>query len=163
MCARQSIAAVLLSLSVTAVAEASPPDPKHALYLEFFGNGGMLSFNVERAVAGPLRVRAGYAHWEDWGWGSGDGDTTTAYPVMLNLLPGAGRHRLELGAGMIFVFRKESPGPDYWYRAAAGVIGYRYQYLPRGFLFRIGLTPSRGLDDEDDDFPSWGLSLGAAF
>jgi hypothetical protein len=87
----------------------------------------------------------------------------TGFPIMVNYLSGEGSGNLELGIGVIPL--TVSIGGDSGLKRGTAVfgtatLGYRFQPLDGGFMFRIGLTP---FFNSGGAVPSGGLSLGYAF
>ncbi len=59
---------ILLSLLLTGFfLQAQTPYVKNAVYLELLGNGGLYSFNYERAFSPNFNARIGFGSW----WGTG--------------------------------------------------------------------------------------------
>ncbi len=89
---------------------------------------------------------------------------------MFNFFVGK-NHRLELGAGINFLFGREQFIKSYIFedenlRLLSGTIGYRYQPVDGGFVFRIGLNPSYALSEYEYDrifFVWFGISFGTSF
>lgn len=139
---------------------------RNSLYFEGLGNGGLFSINYERMLTDGLSARVGFGSWPTVDFLAlsevGRGRITTV-PIMLNVLRGSGRGRFELGAGLL-VGKKDSTA----FQTVTGTIGLRY-LAANGLLFRLGLTPFYGLNDESTAFPdkgfytTAGISLGFSF
>lgn len=147
---------------------------KNAVYLELLGNGGLYSVNYERALMDRVTARIGFSYLS-LGASSTDstGQQTNAKltfitaPVMANYLVGDRNHNLELGAGALLVYAGGEVSGSGTGASAEGVgvagtatVGYRYQPVDGGFLFKAGFTPIFN----QNGFAAWGgLSLGGAF
>lgn len=89
-------------------------------------------------------------------------------PVQLTFVSST-THAFELGAGATFMKDDGRSGLELDSRsetsdseiAASFVVGYRYQPIENGFLFRIGFTPFVGSNGRF--LPSGGISFGYAF
>jgi hypothetical protein len=72
--------------------------------------------------------------------------SVNGFPVLLNYLAGSNGHYFEMAAGMV-VLKLNLTGREFWLGMdvnghatgviGAGSIGYRYQSIKGGFLFRI--------------------------
>jgi hypothetical protein len=136
----------------------------NSLYFEIFGNGGLYSINYDRLFTPTLGARIGFMYF------SADNsifdiDQLILVPIMLNYFVGEGSSKLELGAGIVF----GSLETDFWgltnessSTAVIGTatVGYRYQPVDGGFMFRAGFTP---LFSSGGFLASGGLSIGVAF
>lgn len=142
----------------------SQPNP-NSLYLELLGNGGLYSVNYDRLFTENFGGRIGFMYISSLDFIIVSAEDFVLFPVLLNYFVG-NRHKLELGAGVIFVsvksvgafgFKSNSGGSNI---VGTAVIGYRYQNPDGGFLFRIGFTPminSEGIE------PWGGISFGFSF
>ena len=137
---------------------------KNSLYLELGGNGLLYSINYERLLGNQIGVRVGGTRISFDSFDSDDNVGVTLVNVMTNYFVGAGKHRLELGAGGLALFSSAdfdgigSVAEKGLY--GTGTVGYRLQPVNGGFLFKLGFTPIFG----KGGFSSWvGMSLGAAF
>ena len=153
---------VMLSAGVFAQEkESGPVDAMNAIYGEIGGNALFICLNYERFIQKNMSIRVGYGSAVIYGH---------AVPVMFNFFVGE-NHRLELGAGVIFLFGRERFITSYIFhdenlRMASGTFGYRYQSVDGGFVFRLGLNPSYALSEYELDrklFLWAGMSFGAAF
>jgi hypothetical protein len=142
------------------------PKTKNAFYLELFGNGGYYSINYERNFHPNIYCRIGFATFQtsELFDRSVTGRITTV-PIIVGFLTGQNKHHFEIGGGLLFGNKKEgsesNPICD-----IISFLGYRYQPLSKGFLFRIGLTPFVSLNETnypDSFLISAGLSLGYHF
>ena len=123
---------------------------RNAIYFELLGQGGLYSINYDVRLTQNLSLRAGITSWQI---GVLVGKFRfTAFPVMLNYLSGKRDSHLELGVGLMPAhFSFEGTGTYSLFNAASSgssnaiigtaTVGYRYQPLDGGFVFRIGLTP----------------------
>ena len=128
----------------------------NAVFVEFLGQGIFLTANYERMLFTTtphnIALRAGFGVW---GW---MGDSGIIVPVDASYLSGS-NHKLELGIGYVFITGNNSLD-NLSNGAFTTLIGYRYQPIDGGFVFRIGFTPLRGAKKME---PWVGLSLGYAF
>lgn len=162
-----------LTFAATAPRLAAQASTRNATYVELLGSGGVFSLNFERRV-GAVHMRAGVGSWTAADlFGAGETSIVTV-PVTLSRVRGSGRHHLEAGGGLTLGHRKFTSAFDggttgSGFLTLTGLVGYRYQKPGSGFLFRAMFTPLYGLGDEEAAypdrgfFPSFGLSLGAAF
>lgn len=144
---------------------------RNAIYVEIFGPGLLYSINYDRLITRHTSLRAGVSKWSFPAFfflvnGSID---FTGFPVTLNYLAGEGNSRLELGAGIVpmlvsldgeEIFFGESVRGRATAVLGTASVGYRYQPMDGGFVFRIGFTPVFNFDKV---FPTGGLSVGVAF
>jgi len=122
-----------------------------AVYFELLGPGLLYSLNVDLVVGDMIALRAGYSSFEFFG-------SVTLVPVFASYLGyGSPDQRYELGLGAII----NQDGFDDGVLPAA-LVGYRYQPLEGGFLFRVGATLLFSLN-ENFVLPWPYVSLGATF
>lgn len=142
-----------------------PRYTEDAIYAEGFGQGLLYSVNYDHRFAADLSVRIGVTSWS---LGSrSDMIGFTGFPFTVNYLLGSVGQYLELGIGVVPVTASASLdllGARAEGSASAVVgtatVGYRYQPVAEGMLFRIGFTPwftFKGVK------PWGGISLGYAF
>ena len=151
---------LVIVLSSTAFSQSKP----NSFYLELIGSGGLYSVNYDRLFTENFGVRIGFMYFEaDWLIFLSDVEMLLI-PATLNFLVGTGKHKLELGAGPVFIsvgmgFFGSDPvsGSGFGW---TGTIGYRYQKNEGGFMWRIGFTPFLA---GGEFFPSGGISLGFSF
>ncbi len=136
---------------------------KTSIYFELLGNGGAYSLNVERKLTSNFYGRIGFASW------SSDlffeETSIVTFPVMGNMLFGAGVNKLEIGGGVLLgsykyksVFGEENDRSNKIFNLT-GVVGYRYQKPEGGFMGRVGLTPFLDLTGDEDAYPDTGFFL----
>ena len=124
----------------------SQSEAKNVLYIEFLGNGGFISANYERFLTQNLSLRIGM--------GSLFGLVTVTFPVMVNYCFGK-EYRFEIGGGLLHVPEGKWDGT-----VPTATLGYRYQDITGGTVFRISFTP---LINESGEIFFWGgLSFGYA-
>jgi hypothetical protein len=127
----------------------------NAMFVELLGKGVALTAYYERMLFATtphnVSLRAGFGIW---GW---EGKTGIVVPVEASYLLGI-NHKLELGIGYAIV--TGSSGHNLSNGGFTGLIGYRYQPIDGGFVFRIGFTPHFGTKEME---PWVGMSLGYAF
>ena len=142
------------------------PGTKNAIYFELFGNGGLYSINYERNIHRNIYCRIGYSSFQtsDIIDRVNTGRITTV-PVLVSFLSGHIKHHFEIGGGLLLGKKREgtvsNPICD-----ITSFIGYRYQALLKGFLFRAGITPLVSVTDANypDSFMiSAGVSIGYHF
>ena len=145
------------------------PARDNAAYVELLGSGGLYSVNYERAVTPSVRVRVGAASWRAESFWS-DGETRIrTFPVMLQVVPGRGAHRLEAGIGLLPGHSGRDGGISSGFLSLIASIGYRCEPPQRRFIFRAGFTPFYGFGASSTAYPdsgflpSLGLSWGARF
>jgi len=143
---------------------------RNCIYLELLGTGLLYSINYEHRFAEHWNGRVGFTRFSIPTIFEPEMDLgITGFPVLLNHLSGSNSHHFEIGAGVL-VLKLNLTGREIWLGMnvnghatkviGAASIGYRYQPLKGGFLFRIGATP---LIHPGGIKISGGLSLGAAF
>lgn len=152
--------------SLAQAKKTSPQYAKHSVYLELGGNAGLYTVNYDRKFTDHFSGRAGFMVF------GGQSDQPTddrigvaILPITANYLAGSGSHRLELGAGPLFMAaggeleRYGSVG-EAGLAGVTSTFGYRYQSIDGGFVFRIGLVPFYSASRPQ----LWaGLSLGYSF
>lgn len=164
------IGTILVMMPVFASVQAqvkSTPYTRNAVYIEGLGNGGLYSLNYDHRFANDLSVRAGFSAWWLGGTNEGFGFGLIALPLTVNYLLGGNGEYLELGWGLVpgifgaslTLFGQTSTASQPFI-FGTGIIGYRYQPIKSGMIFRIDFTPLftlKGL------LPWGGISLGYAF
>jgi len=158
-------AAVVLAVLLTAGSGvfAQGNQARTSAYIEAFGNGGLFSVNLERKLAADVAARVGVGLWDGTGF-YGEEVSGLTVPLMLTRRIGSGNHGLEIGGGVV-------PGrtDEGSFVSLTGLIGYRFERLQGGMVFRAGFTPIYGLGDEAKAYPekgfypSIGVSIGYAF
>ncbi len=138
------------------------------LYFELLGQGLLYSINYDHRFGEAVSGRIGYTCWREPF--ARHGYSVTAWPIMMNYLTESGSHHLELGLGIIAV-QVRNNGEGFFeemmvkggrlFIFGTGSMGYRYQPLRRGTLFRIGLAPIVGGKAGPMILPY--LSIGFAF
>lgn len=127
---------------------------RNGMYLEVLGSGLLYSLNYDRRFSDSFTARIGY----------GGIGRAGAVPLTANYLAGRGNHRLELGIGPVFVFAPDDLEDEFsdvsGSLSGTAILGYRYQPIAGGWLFRAALTP---LFSEGGFLPWVGLSVGRAF
>lgn len=155
-------AALAFAPADTCAQETPLPPAKNAAYLEIAGNGLLYTVNYDRYFTPEITGRIGAMRFEN------SDVSLTAIPLTGNYLVGSSSSKLELGIGPQLLIidideqREEFAGLDEDATTIAGTatIGYRYQPMDGGFVFRIGFTPSFS----QSGLGLWGgLSLGYSF
>jgi hypothetical protein len=144
---------------------------KNCLYVELLGQGILYSINYEHRFIEAVSGRIGYTKWTIPAFFFLIAGTVEmeCFPVMINYLSGSGDHHFEIGLGAI-LGRIELSGEEIFFGSkidgketfalGTGTLGYRYQPVASGLLFKIGLTP---IFNSKDAALSGGISLGYAF
>jgi hypothetical protein len=170
---RSGLSVALLAAAVVVAAGAHPQRAsaqdtatttaaRNSVFVELWGNGFFYSVNYDRKISEKFSLRGGLG-----GWSVDDLilEPAVVAPVLVNSLIGEGVHRLELGAGVTTGVRWEpnygAPGgtthnPKTILMPTA-TLGYRYQPVESGWLFRASLTPV------GTDYIWIGISLGRAW
>lgn len=169
---------IILAISTCAAAQSEAPAKYNkAIFVELLGNGLGVTANYDmRLTKGRqdgLGFRAGVGGL-GLGTADSDGTSTTSslvtFPLSLNYLVGQRRSAFEAGVGLTPVYasmavqKTNNPGvteADGWGTTGFVNLGYRYQPLNNGFVFRFDWTPafnSAGFS------PAWfGMSIGYGF
>ena len=150
---------VIASFAMVNETKAQSVNAKNAIYVELGGNGLLYSVNYDHRFNTDWSARGGimYASIDDF--------SLTIVPLLANYLVG-NNHMLEIGAGVAYIgINVKVDGEEFFNVsgsdiAGTGNIGYRYQNVDGGFVFRIGFTP---LFSQHGFTPWAGLSLGYAF
>jgi hypothetical protein len=129
-----------------AFAQPSSGYTPNGVYFEFLGQGLLYSVNFDHRFAENIAVRAGFSHFTI---GFISDVTITTIPLMVEYLSGTGNHHLEIGVGAVPIYGRISGDffgsgggtAGAWVVVATATVGYRYQPVREGLLFRIGLTP----------------------
>lgn len=137
-----------------------------ALFVEGLGNGLTYSVNYDTRF-GPnatgLGGRGGFSFIQI------QGVNITSFPFVLNYLTGANGHYLELGVGATILAissQIEESITRSEFNRATGIgatlsLGYRYQPMEGGIMYRMGLAP---IFDRTGSLPIWPqISIGYAF
>ena len=141
----------------------------NTVYLELFGNAVLGSINYDRMVTDNVSVRVGYGSisLDDRDPGLKAKISITPIPITANYLMGSGNHKLEIGAGILYIMVDGnvdlggvSLAASGSVIATTGVLGYRYHRDTGGFSFRATVAPIM-LEGEMLTMP--GLSLGYTF
>ena len=165
------------SLSVQGQDIVDNPRRNKAVFIELFGNGigGTVNFDTRLAkgAQGGHGIRVGIGGYPNLRNVDVLGNSNTAslisLPISYNYLLGRRRSAFEAGAGVTPIFSKVRAtrinGTTFEETDAtvAGFanIGYRYQPIHSGFVFRFTWTPAL---TNEGFFPSWfGISFGYGF
>jgi hypothetical protein len=156
---------LILVVAPEALAQPVSPYTRNAVYFEGLGQGLLYSVNFDHRFAESIAVRVGVSRFTI----EFISDVSiTTIPLMVEYLPGHGSSHLEIGLGLIPVygsisskfFRTPEGSAGAWVILATATLGYRYQPVNEGILFRIGLTPLMG----GNQAQVWGgASIGWAF
>ena len=137
----------------------------NSIFVEIAGQGFFVSANYDRIIFNKtphnIALHAGLGFWAKHII-SDSGESGVTIPINISYLFGY-NHKFELGIGYTFVpetikfedITITSPG------TITTIIGYRYQAIDGGFLFRIGVVFF--LADEGKIAGIGGLSIGYAF
>jgi len=139
----------------------------HGVFLEFLGNGIFYSVNYDTRFSKKVD---GFGGKVGFGYIAVDGDHYSSFPFLVNYLFGNKGHFFEIGAGANYLVTDyqngggviDSPEIAKWEGWSGSIsLGYRYQPVDGGFLFRAGLTP---MFKESEFRPFWPqVSVGYAF
>ena len=145
---------LLSSISVHSISQTTSQNQiirKHSIYSELGGNSGIFSVNYDYLL--PFTTYIKFAAGAGTGFMYIMSDTNSHFTGYLtpagNLLIGKSKHHLEIGGSL-------QSGWDGLLVPAAR-LGYRYQPLAGGFLFRVGVTP---LFKDGKGYPWGGISVG---
>jgi hypothetical protein len=154
-------------LSISSFSQVDTEGSNHGIYLEFFGNGIFYSVNYDTRFS---KKSDGLGGKVGFGYIAVAGDHYSSFPFLVNYLMGKEGHYFEIGAGANYLVAdykngrgvNESPEIAKWEGWSASMsLGYRYQPLAGGFLFRAGITP---MFKEREFRPFWPqASVGYAF
>lgn len=163
--------AILSAGMLSSVASVHAQEARNSIYAEIGGNALLYSLNYDRRLQDNVTARGGFMYVSAEGQDENGNqvDVSVAFfPLMMNLLVGTGSGRLELGAGPVLAMASgeaetleegEIELSAFGLGAFATTVGYRYQPVHGGFVFRAGLTPFYS-----SGFMVWGgLSFGYAF
>jgi hypothetical protein len=138
---------------------------RNSIYIEILGNAGVFSLNYERALAGQTYGRFGFGSWSSTFF-MGNETKITTFPVMVTHFTGQKSSHFEFGGGILAGSLTEygwfNDKTTYPIFDLIFLLGYRYQALGKGLLFRIGLTPFISLDNKAKYPDAAMLSGGAA-
>lgn len=131
------------------------------MFLELGGNAVVYSINYDRLLSNDFGLRFGIMAF---GVSASDaGAMAVGVPVTGSYFIGENNHRLELGAGILYLSAAVGSG-DFSGSGSAvaptGIIGYRYQPVDGGFFFKAGFTP---FVYNNQFIPYGGISLGYTF
>lgn len=134
-----AISFIALTLLSVAAAAAQTPDvnptseqSNHAIYYELLGNAPW-SINYEYRPIRQAGIRIGFGYFTIWGPGD------VLLPITVHGFPlWKGKHSFEVVGGVTTVIPLNEENTFF---GITGTLGYRYQKQPRGWLFRIGLSP----------------------
>ena len=136
-----------------------------AIYAEFAGQSYLLSVNYDRMLFNTtphnIALRAGLGVWANINFSSTRDESGVVIPLNASYVYGS-NHKFELGLGITFAPNVTlHDGTNHIHDLSiTGIIGYRYQPIDGGFLFRGGMVPILG---DEGIIESFGLSLGIAF
>jgi hypothetical protein len=139
---------------------------RNALYAEIAGRGLFLSANYERLLSETsphnIALSAGIGFWVKIRiGGTSKGKSGVTIPVNASYLLG-GNDKFELGVGFTYApdisSHFSSDFTSDW--MITTFIGYRYQPIDGGFVFRVGLGPIFG---NEEVISFGGISFGYAF
>jgi len=144
---------------------------KSSVYLEIGGAAGLWSLNYDRELWEinenfRLHARAGLGMYSE---SNGAGSPDIIIPISNMVLFGEGTHRVEAGGGITYYnwTLRDALKPDGFSRRSdlLGhlILGYRFQKLESGLMFRVAYTPII-INYSNKPFEHWaGGSIGYAF
>ena len=136
-----------------------------AIYTEFLGQSYLFSVNYDRMLFNTtphnIALRAGLGVWANISFSSTDNESGVVIPLNVSYVYGS-NHKFELGLGFTIAPNVTlHDGTNHVHDfTITGIIGYRYQPIDGGFLFRGGMVPVLG---DEGIIESFGLSFGLAF
>lgn len=139
---------------------------RKAVFAEVLGNGPLFSINydmrLERFRNDGLGIRAGIGLGALHGSSAAEFSRYLSIPLTVNYIVGKKRHGLETGAGITSQFALTDLDKAAQIRPLGFLnVGYRYQPLKDGFLFRATFSPYIGPSTFDS---FWiGMSIGYSF
>jgi len=138
----------------------------NSIFVEVAGQGIMLSANYDRILFSTtphnVALSAGLGFWININFSSTKDESGVTIPVNVSYLFG-GNHKLELGIGYTLAPNLSINIDDEWIHSdglITAVIGYRYQPVDGGFLFKTGFVPILG---DEGIIRYFGFSLGYVF
>lgn len=159
---------ILLFLSAVvpeALAQTGSSYTQNAVYFEGLGQGLLYSVDFDHRFTENIAFRAGFSSFTI----EFISDVSiTTIPLMIEYLTGHGSSHLELGLGIVPIhgslstsfFGTTEGSVGAWAVLGTATVGYRYQPVKEGILFRVGLTPLMG----GGEVQIWGgASVGWAF
>lgn len=127
----------------------------HAFYLELLGNGLLMTLNYELILEGIIPLRVGILCLPGT-------PCPISMPITAGYLLGSGSHRLEVAAGMLWIYEETFNFRGHFVGGTM-TLGWRYQPWEGGFLLRSTITPIFDFGPQERDFPFWlGFSAGWA-
>lgn len=143
---------------------------RSSVYIELFGNGLIYSLNFDQLITNHIALRGGIGYI-GFGATSSDGSKSVSASILTIPLTASylfssdaplSNHKFEVGAGVTII---SLTGASYRSFGASGVIGtaiigYRYQPVDGGVLFRADVTPFFG---QGLFLVSGGISVGYTF
>jgi hypothetical protein len=139
----------------------------HGVFFEFFGNGVFNSMNYDTRFSKKVDGLGGRV---GFGYAPVGGDHYFSFPFLVNYLLGKNGNYFEIGAGANNLVANytlgggvfDPPKIAEWEGWSGSLsLGYRYQPVEGGFLFRAGITP---MFRKDKFMPFWPqVSFGYAF
>ena len=116
----------------------------NSIFGEFAGKGILLSANYDRILFDTtphnIALRAGLGLWASFSFSRSESGVTI--PINISYLYGY-NHKFELGVGYTFapdISLKLGDGKITSPGTLTTIIGYRYQAIDGGFLFRVGVA-----------------------
>ncbi len=133
-------------------------EAKNAWFLEAAGNGGIISGNYERFLFQNVGLRVGLGTVY-MGFTAPIMIDFCTVPIMIDFYFGDD-NKIELGFGIVYSAGEDLDGREFEGVNGTATIGYRYQPVNGGSIFRIGLTPYFS----GDGIQFWlGISFGNTF
>ncbi|MCL6259656.1 hypothetical protein M3O96_11175 [Aquiflexum sp. TKW24L] len=161
------IVSLSLSISERSFGQEEKEGSNHGVFFEFLGNGIFNSLNYDTRFTKKVD---GFGGKVGFGYAPVDGGQYFSFPFMVNYLLGKNGHYFEVGAGANYMVADYRNGGGnigsleiaQWEGWSGNMsLGYRYQPVDGGFLFRAGITP---MFIKDEFIPFWPqISIGYAF
>ena len=119
------------------------------IYVEFLGSSNLIgvSFDSRFTPISPWGYRLGVSYFQggDSFIKASNSNRGLFFPIEVNFLTSGNKHKLELGLGSnLGIYFTSNTTFGYYFFSN---IGYRY-ISTKGFLFRIGLSPSFSFNDK---------------
>ena len=119
------------------------------IYVEFLGSSNLIgvSFDSRFTPISPWGYRLGVSYFQggDSFIKASNSNRGLFFPIEVNFLTSGNKHKLELGLGSnLGIYLTSNTTFGYYFFSN---IGYRY-ISTKGFLFRIGLSPSFSFNDK---------------
>ncbi|MFZ1289434.1 MAG: hypothetical protein WAR79_05060 [Melioribacteraceae bacterium] len=153
-------ASIIFNISNYILPQTENQLPRNNYYFEILGNAGFWSFNYERIIKNSSIIKLGLDYVPRMENSFISSPSFLSIPIdYCYLFSLNGNVKIELGTGLTFYFGENNFG-DKDRILVNGILGYRYQPIESGTIFRITFTPVI----ESGEFRPWfGISFGHNF